>query len=144
MRSAYHTTKACAKERGVPFKLTLAEFAEFANRVKLLTGRGRTRDKWHIDRIDNSKGYQPDNLQILTCSENSQKGALSRGLAAIYQHRCQLLEMGFPDTSQAAIYRPAANEVITASHVVTYDYESNTGCIVKNLRNRPPEPSDPF
>lgn len=63
MRAAYHSTKSCAKERGVPFKLTLAEFAEFATRVKLLTGRGRTRDKWHIDRIDNSKGYEVGNLQ---------------------------------------------------------------------------------
>lgn len=63
MRAAYHSTKSSARERGVPFSLTLAEFAEFAGRVNLLAGRGRTRDKWHVDRIDNSRGYEVGNLQ---------------------------------------------------------------------------------
>jgi hypothetical protein len=29
---------------------------------------------FHIDRIDSTLGYTPDNVQVLTCSENSIKG----------------------------------------------------------------------
>ena len=144
MLAAYHATKSSAKSRGIYFGITLADFAEFATRHKLLSKRGRQKDAWHIDRIDNSKGYVAGNLQPLTSSENSRKGSLSRGISTIYRHRCQLLEMGFPSTELAAIYRPLAAEAQTATHIVTYDFETKAGRIIKIDLLMPVDESIPF
>ena len=40
--------------------------------------KGRTRYRLHIDRIDVTKGYHFDNLQVLTCTENVLKGNAER------------------------------------------------------------------
>lgn len=70
LRYAYRHLKANAKRRGKPFDLTLAEFAEFAQRTEHITCRSRTATSYHIDRIDPTLGYTASNIQVLTNREN--------------------------------------------------------------------------
>jgi hypothetical protein len=74
-----------AKRRGIEFKITFDQFKQFAYETKYLAGKGRQRDSLTIDRIDNSIGYVPGNLQAMTKSDNSRKG--NRSLIYDYQTR---------------------------------------------------------
>lgn len=70
-RLKYH-----AKERGVPFSFTIESFQEWLkSNPEYLSKRGRTKRKLHIDRIDREdpRGYHPENVQLLTCTENVRK-----------------------------------------------------------------------
>jgi hypothetical protein len=49
--------------------LTYAEFREFH------ATKPRDNDKWTVDRIDPTRGYSPTNIQWLSLSDNSRKGA---------------------------------------------------------------------
>lgn len=73
LKSSYQALKDNAKRRGKDFSLTLEEFKKFAIETGYVYGRGRTVDSFHIDRIDESKGYHIENIQILTNSENVKK-----------------------------------------------------------------------
>ena len=70
---AYHNLKGNAKRRGKEFKLTLKEFREFCIATGYINKKGKTKRKMSIDRIDCTKGYSIDNLQVLTVSANSRK-----------------------------------------------------------------------
>lgn len=73
VKYAYQVLRGNAKRRGHKFTITLQEFIRFCVKTKILMGRGRTKDCYSIDRIDESKGYEPGNMQILTVSENRLK-----------------------------------------------------------------------
>lgn len=73
LKAAYKAFKSNAKRRKKPFEITFEQFKEFALKTKLMKGRGKNKDSWHIDRIDEEKGYTIDNIQILTNSENVKK-----------------------------------------------------------------------
>src|SRR5271157_1933065 len=77
LKAAYQNLKWNAHRRGKEFKLTLAEFELFCYHTKLLTGRGKSKDSFTIDRIINSKGYYLGNIQVLSLSKNSKKGTKS-------------------------------------------------------------------
>ena len=70
----YYVLKNNAKRRGKIFDLTLADFVSFCKNNNYIEKKGVTKKKLHIDRIDATKGYSIDNIQVLTCSENSSKG----------------------------------------------------------------------
>lgn len=70
LRYAYNNFKQNAKRRKKEFSLTFEQFEQFALTVELVGKRGKTKDSYHIDRIDETKGYSIDNIQLLTCSEN--------------------------------------------------------------------------
>lgn len=72
--AAYHILKWNAKMRDKDFRLTVEEFAAFCSRYNYIKGKGRTAVSLTIDRIDNARGYEISNLQVLTKSENSIKG----------------------------------------------------------------------
>lgn len=74
-RYCYQTLKDNAKRRGKEFSITFEDFKKFAVKNKLLMGKGRTKDSYTIDRKDNDKGYSYDNIQVLSLSMNSSKGA---------------------------------------------------------------------
>lgn len=74
VRTAYNCLKGNSKRRGHAFNLTLAEFEQFCTATDYMTGKGRTKDHYSIDRIDPTKGYSLDNIQRMTVSENSKKG----------------------------------------------------------------------
>lgn len=69
----FQVFKNNAKRRNKEFTLTLEQFKQFAYETQLLLGRGRSSTSWHIDRIDNDKGYTLENIQILTNAENVRK-----------------------------------------------------------------------
>lgn len=55
------------------FKLTFEEFKKFAIETNYIQGKGKNKTSYHIDRIDETKGYTIDNIQVLTNSENVKK-----------------------------------------------------------------------
>ena len=73
IRNCYHVLRANAKRRGKEFNLTLEQFRKFAIETSYINKRGRTSRKFHIDRIDNYKGYSVDNIQSITSSANAKK-----------------------------------------------------------------------
>lgn len=74
-RYAYRHLKANAKRRGKEFSLTLEQFTAFAIETQYLDKRGKTATSYTIDRIDPTRGYHADNIQVLTNRENVQKQA---------------------------------------------------------------------
>jgi len=70
----YSLLKTNAKRRGKVFTLTLEQFRQFCTETNYLALKGKQGSNLSIDRIDNSKGYEAGNLQVLTLSANSRKG----------------------------------------------------------------------
>lgn len=75
---AFQTLKSNALRRGKEFTLTLEEFREFCKKTNYIDNKGKTKDSATIDRINPTKGYSLDNIQILTLSENGYKGAYEK------------------------------------------------------------------
>jgi len=73
MKYAYYNLRSNAKHRGKEFDLTFEQFKKFAIETDYFVGKGKKKDSYSIDRIDNNKGYTLDNIQIMTLSENSKK-----------------------------------------------------------------------
>jgi hypothetical protein len=73
-RYFYIALRGNARRRGKPFELTLEEFRRFCKETDYIIRKGRTGKCASIDRIDSSKGYSYDNIQVLSVSENSSKG----------------------------------------------------------------------
>ncbi len=69
----FHQKKNRAIERGIAWKLSLAEFIEFCEETNYMEKKGKTKTSASIDRIDPNKGYEKGNLQILSLSDNSKK-----------------------------------------------------------------------
>ncbi|MBA9076096.1 hypothetical protein [Rufibacter quisquiliarum] len=69
----------------------MEEFTKFCYETDVLHGRGRTATSYHIDRIDDTKGYTLDNIQVLTNAENIGKENRRRKVIA-YDHN---LKFGF-------------------------------------------------
>lgn len=72
-RAAYLILKENAKRRNKYFDLTFEQFQEFVTRTGYMKKKGIFSDSWHIDRIDESRGYTVDNLQVLTNAQNVRK-----------------------------------------------------------------------
>ena len=73
VRVAYTSLKCHAKERGKVFTLTLEQFTEFCVKSNYLNCKGIQKFSYHIDRVDETKGYEVGNLQLLTNTENIRK-----------------------------------------------------------------------
>lgn len=73
VRCSFINLKFNAKRRGKDFTITLDQFREFCIKTNYIAGAGRSSSSYHIDRIDESKGYHIDNIQVLTNSENVRK-----------------------------------------------------------------------
>lgn len=69
----WHMLKKSAKKRGLKFTITKEWFVEFIKKTDYMENRGRLLSQLTIDRIENHKGYEPDNIQILTKSDNTLK-----------------------------------------------------------------------
>ena len=69
----FNTLKQNARRRGKEFLLTKDEFSVFCERTKYLELKGRFGNMYTIDRVDASRGYSLDNIQMITCSQNSRK-----------------------------------------------------------------------
>ena len=73
VRIAYTSLKCHAKERGKVFTLTLEQFKEFCVKSNYLNCKGIEKFSYHIDRVDETKGYDVGNIQLLTNTENIRK-----------------------------------------------------------------------
>jgi len=73
VRVAYTSLKYHAKERGKEFSLTLEQFKEFCIKSNYLNCKGIEKHSYHIDRIDETKGYEIGNVQLLTNVQNVRK-----------------------------------------------------------------------
>jgi len=76
--AAFDNLRTSARKRKIPFDLTLEEFLRVIEATSYLDDKGRERHCLHIDRIDVTRGYSLDNLQVLTCGENVVKGHKER------------------------------------------------------------------
>ena len=72
-KAAYYALQSNAKRRGKYFDLTFEEFNQFAVMTDYYIKKGIAQDSFHIDRIDETKGYTIDNIQVLTNSKNIKK-----------------------------------------------------------------------
>jgi len=60
------------------FTLTIEQFKQFCTRTEYLLYKGITKSGYTIDRINHERGYEIDNIQVLTNSENVKKMHLRR------------------------------------------------------------------
>lgn len=74
MRYAFITLRNNCKRRGIEFELSFEQFETFAQATRYIAGKGRSKDSYTIDRIDNTKGYVIGNIRVISKSENSKKG----------------------------------------------------------------------
>lgn len=75
IKYAFSNLRRNARRRGKSFSLTFEQFKEFAIKTDYINKRGTSADSYTIDRIDPSKGYEIENIQVLTNSENVKKYA---------------------------------------------------------------------
>lgn len=70
--------KWSAKRRNLYFGITLIEFEAFCELTDYIHTRGRGPYDMSIDRIDEERGYEPDNIQVLSNAANFEKYKLSQ------------------------------------------------------------------
>ena len=73
IKNAYYNLRTNAKRRGKQFDLTFEEFRKWAVETEYMLGKGKSKHSFHVDRIREYEGYNINNLQILTNSENKKK-----------------------------------------------------------------------
>ena len=71
LRYYYNKLKYRAAERGHAFTLTYEEYCAFAEKTGYLYEKGKTAKALSINRIDNTKGYSADNIEVCLLSVNS-------------------------------------------------------------------------
>jgi hypothetical protein len=72
-RYAFNNLKNRAKQRGLPFTITLDQFREWCVKVQYIGFKGRSSDSFTIDRKHNDIGYHIDNIQVMTKQANIRK-----------------------------------------------------------------------
>jgi hypothetical protein len=77
-RYYFRALKLSAKKRNIEFKLTFEEFRAFCDQTNYLQLVGRSPGSFHIDRVDNFKGYEVGNIQLMESSANVGKGNRER------------------------------------------------------------------
>lgn len=75
LHAKWKAIKDKAKRRKVSFEVTLEEFMGFCQATGYASRCGRMAADLHVDRKDALIGYRLDNLRVLTCADNSSKGA---------------------------------------------------------------------
>lgn len=73
LKEAFGSLRRHARARGKDFTLTFEQFKAFAEKTDYMKRKGKTSLSLSIDRIDNSKGYAPGNIQAITLRENTRK-----------------------------------------------------------------------
>lgn len=73
VKFAFQSLRRSARRRNKEFTISLEQFTEFCVKTDYIRKKGRKGESYHIDRIDETKGYTIDNIQVLTNSENVKK-----------------------------------------------------------------------
>jgi hypothetical protein len=82
LRAMFLKVKWSAKLRDIPFKLTFDEFLEFDAVTDYVARRTLAGEDITIDRVNEEKGYEKENLQVLTRGENAAKSNHFRATTA--------------------------------------------------------------
>lgn len=69
MQAHFLDLKHRAKQRGHEFSLTIGDYERFWISTGYHEKHGKTKESLSIERIDNSRGYTPDNITSITLSE---------------------------------------------------------------------------
>lgn len=91
-KAAFQVLKDHAKRRRLKFTLTFQQFLDIAVKSGYIDRKGNFADDLHLDRINPLRGYEADNLQVISCSENARKGATYDKAAYAYSKRNQKVE----------------------------------------------------
>ena len=98
LKQLHTQLKNGAKKRGIPFNLTVSDLNELSFPITcpvlgipLSFNRGTPEDNsYSIDRIDSSKGYQPDNIVVVSNRANKLKSNATlnemKKLVEFYEH----------------------------------------------------------
>lgn len=75
VRYAFNNSKHRAKERNIPWELTLEQFRQFCIKTDYITAKGKTIGSFNIDRIKEGpdQPYSVDNIQSLEKVANIKK-----------------------------------------------------------------------
>jgi hypothetical protein len=73
IKYSYQSFKDNAKRRGKEFLVTYEQYVEFGHKHRLFRPDGTRYTNMTIDRLDCTKGYYVENMQVLTLVENSRK-----------------------------------------------------------------------
>lgn len=78
MRAGYSTLGDHARRRRLAFTITFEDYEELCRLTSYLDSKGTERHCLQLDRIDPLRGYEPGNLRVITCAENTSKGNSER------------------------------------------------------------------
>lgn len=84
LKYCFNKLRNRAKERGHEFKLAFEEYCEFALKTDYFKLKGRTKYALSIHRKDDTKGYEKDNIEALTLSENIKLRFAPKHIQAIH------------------------------------------------------------
>jgi len=77
-RKCFHTQRAAAKQRRVPFHLTYDEWIGIWQRSGRLLQRGTMRGNYNMGRRGDVGGYASSNVDIISQAENLRQAAANR------------------------------------------------------------------
>lgn len=75
LSAAYASLRDHARERGILFTISFLQFSCIARISQYATQKGLERTALTVDRKDNLRGYEPENLKVMTRFENIEKQA---------------------------------------------------------------------
>lgn len=78
IKSQFNTLRDSARKRRIEFSLTFEQFKTLCLSTNYHEEAGCEAHCLQIDRVDPSKGYSIDNVEVITCSENTAKGNRER------------------------------------------------------------------
>lgn len=97
----YHDLRNRAKQRGKEFSLTIFDYACFWFSSCYAQKHGKAKGSLSINRIDNSKGYVPGNVEALTLSLNAR--LFHSKMPAWLKEEMRCAELGIPLPDKSAI-----------------------------------------
>ncbi len=77
-KAAYKDLRHSARKRNIPFRLSFSRFLELCESSNYLILKGVKGNDLQIDRIDVNRGYEDDNVRVISAMENVAKGNTER------------------------------------------------------------------
>jgi hypothetical protein len=84
IKCAYRHLKSGAKRRGKLFTITYEYFEQWCKETNYIELKGRKAGYYTVDRINDTRGYEPGNLQIMEHNMNIKKQYIDKWLMQKY------------------------------------------------------------
>ncbi len=75
VKYSYQSLKDNALRREKPFTITLEQFRLWSYKTDYYYKKGKKKESYTVDCIENALGYVPGNIRVLPLVDNSRKGA---------------------------------------------------------------------